>query len=213
MKRPHFRIAGLLGVVLFVAVALAALRESTELWDSGVFSVTLAVLLVSIVLAVYRRDRKRAFWIGFALFGGAYLVASLVPPVESRLLTTKGLAYLGALRPSANFGVEGIAVLDYDSDGQADLFVSKNGSPGALYVNSGNGTFQDVTLSLRASTRASAASNRTWGRFLATPRGSPEHFVRIGHSLFVLVLAIVGGCLSRLVGRAARAETRGGDPA
>ena len=31
---------------------------------------------------------------GFTLFGWAYLATSLAPPVEARLLTTKGLAYM-----------------------------------------------------------------------------------------------------------------------
>ena len=36
MGRFRFSIADLLGVVLFIAVALAALRASTDAWDGGV---------------------------------------------------------------------------------------------------------------------------------------------------------------------------------
>ena len=54
MSRIRFNIASLLVVVLFVAVGFAALRESSEVWDSGVFTLTLAVLLVSILLAIHR---------------------------------------------------------------------------------------------------------------------------------------------------------------
>ncbi len=61
MRHPRFTIASLLGVVLSVAVAFAALREATDLWDSGVFTAALAALLVSLLLAVHRRDRKRAY--------------------------------------------------------------------------------------------------------------------------------------------------------
>jgi hypothetical protein len=93
MRRIRFTIGSLLGVVVFVAVTFAALREATDLWDSGVFTATLGLLMVSVLMAVHRNERKRAFWLGFALFGWSYLIASLVPPVESRLLTTKGLAY------------------------------------------------------------------------------------------------------------------------
>ena len=37
MRRIRFRIASLLIAVVFVAVGFAALRESSELWDSGLF--------------------------------------------------------------------------------------------------------------------------------------------------------------------------------
>src|SRR5579864_6904862 len=97
----RFSIASLLGAVFFVAIAIAGLRAASDLWDSILFTTTLALLLISTLLAVHRQDRRRAFWVGFALFGSAYLVASLVTPVESRLLTTKALASLAALRQNA----------------------------------------------------------------------------------------------------------------
>jgi hypothetical protein len=87
----HVTILGLMSFVLICGVGTAALAASTTLWDGVVFSSTLLILLSSILLAVYGR---RAFWLGFALFGWAYLVASLIPPVEARLLSRKGLAWL-----------------------------------------------------------------------------------------------------------------------
>src|SRR5262249_2668962 len=96
MSRFRFGIANLLGLVLFLAVACAALRAASDLWESLLFSLALGLLVASVLGAVHRTGGRRAFWLGFALFGGAYLLASLIPPVESRLLTTKGLAYLDA---------------------------------------------------------------------------------------------------------------------
>ncbi len=61
MRRIRFNIANLLVVVLFVAVGFAALRESSDLWDSSIFSLTLGVLLISILLAVHRTETRRAF--------------------------------------------------------------------------------------------------------------------------------------------------------
>jgi hypothetical protein len=100
MSRIRFNIASLLIAVLFVAVGFAALRESTDLWDGGLFTLTLVVLFYSILLAIHRSDARRAFWIGFALFGGGYLVPSLIPSIETRLVTTKALAYLDSKVPS-----------------------------------------------------------------------------------------------------------------
>ncbi len=94
MRRIRFTIAGLLVLILFVAVGFAGLREANEWWDSGLLSATLGILLISSLLAAHRRESQRAFWLGFALFGSSYLGLSLVPPIESRLITTKALAYL-----------------------------------------------------------------------------------------------------------------------
>ena len=99
IRKLRFNIASLLGVILVLGVGFAALRESSELWESGVFTLTLAALLMSILLAVHRGESRRAFWIGFALCGWIYLGLSLVPSIEPRLITTKALAYLDSIVP------------------------------------------------------------------------------------------------------------------
>ena len=112
MRRIRFTIASLLVVVLFVAVGFAALRKSSDLWESGVFTLTLAALLISILLAVHRTESRRAFWLGFALFGWTYLGLSLVPSIESRLISTKAFAYLDsklAYRSVGGFSVRSSA--------------------------------------------------------------------------------------------------------
>jgi len=86
-------------LVLFLGVAFAALRQASPIWDGGILSVTIGALLVSILLAVHRAEVKRAFWLGFALFGSTYLLLTLVPSVESRLLTTKALVFLDSKVP------------------------------------------------------------------------------------------------------------------
>ena len=102
MKRIRFNIASLLGVILVLGVGFAALRESSDLWESGVFSTTIGCLLISILLAIHRAEKRRAFWLGFALFGWIYLGLALVPSIESRLITTKALAFLDSKMPRSN---------------------------------------------------------------------------------------------------------------
>src|SRR6516165_6285766 len=58
MRRIRFSIASLLVVVLVLGVGFAALRESNELWDSGLSTLTLAVLLTSILLAIHRTESR-----------------------------------------------------------------------------------------------------------------------------------------------------------
>ena len=174
MRRIRFTISSLLIAVLFAGFGFAALREANEIWDSIVFSLTLGVLLTSILLAIHRTEKRQAFWLGFALSGSAYLGLSLVPSIESRLITTNGLAYLDSKvpgRPVAMFLVTGT------SSGTGNNQVK------AL------GRFQIATAGQSQAWRWKAATGG-WG-------GTTENFVRIGHSLFALLAGWLGGHLSR----------------
>ena len=195
MKRPRFTIAGLLVLILFLGVGLAALRGATDEWDSGVFGVTLALLLVSVLLAAHRTGDRRAYWLGFALFGGAYLLLSLVPPIESRLPTTRALAYLDSKV----------------SDRAVSFTVAYTSSAPGGPANSVQ-TFAFAPSGSTMST-STAGAVRLWnlstGRAVSGPGGSQQSFLRIGHSLLVFVLAIVGAHVSRYLHDSGKAGLAG----
>jgi hypothetical protein len=88
MGRASISIAGMLGVVLFGAVALAALRSGSDLWTSGVYTTALGVLGFATLGAVLRRGPVRAYWVGFAIFGWGYLALAHGAETRQRLLTT-----------------------------------------------------------------------------------------------------------------------------
>jgi WD40 repeat protein len=188
MRRARFTIGSLLGLILFSAVSIAALRESTDLWESSLFSVSSMILLGSILLAVHRIGHRRAFWLGFALFGWVYLVASLVPPVESRLLTTKGLQYLDS---QVRDRIDNVA---WKYIKRARLSGNANAIQAVAFSPDG-----------RRLTAQSSAKGimRVWdaatGRLLAGPSGTSENFLKVGHSILALVLAFLGGHLSRFL--------------
>jgi hypothetical protein len=199
MRRIRFSIANLLLVISFVAVAIAALREATDLWDSGIFSLTAGLLLASVLLAVHRTGRSRAFWLGFALFGWSFLIATLIPPIEARLLTTKALAFIDARVPRAAFA-------DFDSDGVVDLFLANVSAPSVVVRDSGDGTFRDVTPGPTADPGNKPSrwetvvwSTSTGWKMLLGTGGTSENVVRIGHSLLTLLVAMAGGALSRAI--------------
>jgi hypothetical protein len=180
MKRIRFNIANLLVTILVLVVGFAALRESSDLWDNGVFTLTNGVLLISILLAVHRTEPRRAFWIGFALFGWVYLGLTFVPSIESRLITTKALAYLDSKVP---------------------------GRSTVLYhvINTGTGSrtvTHQVTWAVGGIRTATAGQGqvRVWdvatGKLLSGRSGTTENFIRIGRSLFALLVGWLGGQLS-----------------
>ncbi|MGO9467408.1 MAG: hypothetical protein ACLQIB_41980 [Isosphaeraceae bacterium] len=71
MKYFGFSIASLMVVVGFVAVIVAAFRESSALWASITFSLTLVCLSAASVLAIC--GRARPAWAGMAVFGFVYI--------------------------------------------------------------------------------------------------------------------------------------------
>ena len=101
MKRLRFTIASLLLMVVFVAVGIRRLAaEATDLWDSGVFGVT---LLAPGFGAPERPQDRRAsgVLVGVRADRLVYLALSLVPPVAARLPTSKGpVAYLDSRFPT-----------------------------------------------------------------------------------------------------------------
>jgi hypothetical protein len=68
MRRLRFHLGTLVILVLLSGVGFGALRESNEIWDSCIFSFTLGLLLISVLLAIHQAEKRRAFWLGFALY-------------------------------------------------------------------------------------------------------------------------------------------------
>src|SRR5262245_43481024 len=121
MRRFRFRLRTLLILIIVLGVGFAALRESNDPWESSIFSLMLGVFLISTLLAIHRSEKKRAFWLGFALFGAAYLAVSVVPSIESRLITTKALAFIDS-KVSRSIPA-GVVYFDSDNDGSMDVYV------------------------------------------------------------------------------------------
>jgi hypothetical protein len=193
MPKLRFNIASLLVVILVLGVGFAALRESSDLWESGVLTLMIGILLISILLAVHRTESKRAFWLGFALFGWAYMGLTFMPSIESRLITTKALHYLDSKVP-------GRAMVIYTTINMG--------------TGSGTGNKQVYSLAVTAGGTQLATSGqgqvRLWnaatGKLLGGWGGTTENFVRIGHSLFVLLVGWFGGQLSRRLCRTSRSS-------
>jgi hypothetical protein len=65
-------VAGMMGVVLLAAMSAAALSAESEVWSSAIYSLALTTVGFAVVGAMLHRGPARAFWMGFALFGGMY---------------------------------------------------------------------------------------------------------------------------------------------
>lgn len=67
-------IAWLMGFIVALGVALAALRGETELWASGMFTLALLVAGVAFLGARFADRRARAAWAGYLAFEAGYLL-------------------------------------------------------------------------------------------------------------------------------------------
>jgi hypothetical protein len=186
MRRFRSHVGSLIGFILICGIAFAALRESTDWWEKGTFTLIVLVLLGPVLLAIHRTGARRAFWLGFSLFGFVYLSLSSIPPVESRLVTSKVLGFVYPPIPGMNIPLVG----------------PTNGS-------GSQGLLRDTIALSATGTQLGAWSNGsiwTWdaatGTHFAWSRGTPANFVKIGHTFIALLLAWLGGILSRRLFRA-----------
>jgi hypothetical protein len=72
MRSFRVPIAGLMGVVLVVALGMAALRNASEALAGVTYLMTAGILCLAVVGVVCRGASERAWWLGFALFGWGY---------------------------------------------------------------------------------------------------------------------------------------------
>jgi hypothetical protein len=202
VKRPRFTIGGLLVFIVAAALSLAALRESTDLWAAAVSSTSLLVLAIAVLLAVHCSKRKRAFWLGFSIFGWTYLVLTLVPITEQRLLTTQALMYLDSKIPRADNGRINLyyrrVVKAFDRRMAMAQPVALKGL--TVATASPGQTVQGQTA---------GRLNLKMGRLWTLSNGTTDNFVRIGHGIWVWIIGFVGGCVSIFLARDAVSQRDG----
>jgi hypothetical protein len=97
MPGPRFSIARLMGIVVVVAVGLAAVRSPSETWAGAMLLLTCGILALGVVGAIAHRGTRRMWWLGFSLFGWGYLVLSGCGTDEpsAKLPTARLLEILG----------------------------------------------------------------------------------------------------------------------
>ena len=111
---PRPSIAGLMGIVLVVALGLVALRSGSAAWAGAAYLLTYGVLLLAVVGAACRPAAERARWLGFALFGFAYFRHDSIIGDRRVVLPTTQL--LGLIRPAGVRPFDGHLSMPIDPD-------------------------------------------------------------------------------------------------
>src|SRR3954449_13470858 len=82
-------LAGLMALIFVFAIGVAALRDASETWTGIVLLMTLGLLGVSVFGVIYRSGGRRAWWLGFGLFGWGYVALSSSPWSKPEKLPTR----------------------------------------------------------------------------------------------------------------------------
>src|SRR4051794_26136035 len=93
----RFTILGLMGLVLALAVAIAALRNADESWAGGLLLATPLLLSAALVGGLCGAERSRARRLGFAVFGWSYFALAFLGLSDQslgKLPTTWLLSYV-----------------------------------------------------------------------------------------------------------------------
>jgi hypothetical protein len=220
MRLPRFSIASILAVIAIFAVALAALRNPSYLWASVTFSLALGALVVAIVNVSYGRAHSRAYWLGFSLFGGIYFAICSLPGLHDsvcpRLATEVVLdllyPYVSPAAPTSTSGVTTVTTTFATTNSGA--------APPTPISSTAAWTFPVVTFAQQPPPQsiqrwtAWNQPDRTVGvgyQIGTVSLCSSEAFRRIGHSMFTLLVAVLGGTFARYryrIGVTARPESR-----
>jgi hypothetical protein len=98
LPRARFTILEMAAAVALVGLAVAALRDPTDLWTRLSFTLAILGTAIAVLGAIVRHGPDRPLWLGWALFAGGYLILAFGPwlgtEVRPHLLTTGLLEWL-----------------------------------------------------------------------------------------------------------------------
>jgi hypothetical protein len=195
-----------------IALGLVALRSATGTLVAGMFALTFATLTASILFAVFRQAQKRAFWIGFTIFGWAYFLLLLVSwtlgrntandnPLRAANLVTQRLSSL------SYHGLYDKAFERYQVSIPSGTYYGPMAGGG--YVGSGmmsddvdDAGMEDGSSDMMPGGGGSLGSGSASLGGLVPPPGplpGPNviNFVNVAHALWTLLFAVIGGGLAQ----------------
>jgi hypothetical protein len=207
MRLPRFSIANGLAIIAILAVALAALRTPSYLWANVTYSLALGAVVVAIINVVYGREAGRAYWLGFSLCGGIYLTVCSAPLLRDsvcpRLVSETILDFLYPhLSPAQTTPLT--IVEGWNGNGASvptlnpfalSPFYSTVRTPVQMPVLAGPQPQSPVSRWADWTQPDRVISSRF--QTAMVPLCSSEAFRQIGHSMFTLLVAVVGATFTR----------------
>jgi hypothetical protein len=157
-----------------------------------VLTLVLLILGTAVFGAIYSRGRRRAGWLGFAVFGWGYFMLAFGPGFSSelgnRLPSTQLLIALHPRHTASGSWV---------SSSLSTRVRHVSGSKAELGWDPTHGSWVIMGLP-----DGDARWLRAWAWFAgllgtARPENDPEQFIRIGNCMAVLAVGLLGGLIAR----------------
>jgi hypothetical protein len=217
LRLPHVRltVSGAMGLVMALAVGLAALRNANELWAGSVSLLSWALLGVALLGVIQARDRVRARWLGYLVLGGGYSALAFGPWSSERvgpsLVTTRLMGLVNMLVTSSPVprSVKVQELLDlrerYAFGLQATSRVARlPGDPAIVKARQRLASVDGQIAAIQGvplpgpSTGGSAGNSPPPNRWKALLPGAANYdqFLLVGHSLCSLLAGAVGSVIS-----------------
>ena len=214
----QFSIRQLLIAVAFVGLGMAALLNANPWWQSAAWTVTILLLSAAILLAVYRVEQARAFWIGFLVFGWVQLAALVYPfgagsgyhpwALQSHAVLAIGdWAYRTIIPDSRRESM----IPDPSFQGGSGFSGGMLGGPGGMPMAGGSGSMQPMSgMPMGPGGAAMMPGGGMPGMgmgmggpiMIANPNYvDPTTFLNIVHALWLVLIATFGGKLAQWIYR------------
>jgi hypothetical protein len=205
----QFSIRQLLVAVAFVAIGAAALRNANSYWMSAVWAFVPLLLAVAILLAIFRRGQSQAFWIGFGLFGWLYFALVLVAYWPTS-------ANVGRYDPLASYQLATTKLIDWaytkiipepQRQSQIPNPAAQGGGAGGMTGGMmGMGGASGMPMSGFGGMGSMGSGMGGTNPFAFPMIANPDYidatdFQQIGHGLWVVALAAIGGKLAQWIYR------------
>lgn len=174
----RFSLTTLFVVVLFAAIGCAAFVNANDLWRQTIVTATVAALVIATLAAVVRQSQSRVFALGFAVTGWIYLVLVFVSAFGLRddLLTDKAVTGL-------------FATIHGEQASQQQSVRTVAFPPVGTRVAAGETIMKLWDVSTGQAVSANAGGQKV----------ELKNFADIGHSLWVIIVACLGGVVARVL--------------
>lgn len=194
----RFTILALMGLVLALAVSLAALRGANDHWAGGLLMATPLLFGLALIGALCGGERARSERIGFVVLGWGYFALAFLGLSEdnlAKLPTSRLLHYVHEqVAGSRTFSVILTGTSTSASGGPAALTLTK--APATLDFT---GTPYGLTRVTGVIDEAIATNARPANRWRAMLPGAANNaaFQAVGHCLFALLAGLLGAIVAR----------------
>ncbi len=198
----RYSLASLAIVIVSLSIYSAALAQGNNLWPQISVTLTLSILLLATLAAVFSRNSSRVFAIGFSIVGWLYFTivfSGFAGGVRENLLTQTAINWLysqvHAPGAAASIQVAYPSPPGYPQAGVVTRYVPVPSTSSTPLAVTEYALQPATSLSVVQQTIALAAAPVTPTRILV----NPYHFAQIGHSLWVVLIGAMGGVVAQVI--------------